>query len=113
MNLLEMHKEFFTENCVREFPGLITGDMETVFPTRRQNLSNFIPPDAVYRRLDIMAALRTLQPATTLTLREATAIGDTSLRLSPSGGNDKDVPMQAVMTYDGVKCSRNIASLTL
>lgn len=87
--------------------------MGTVFPTRRQNLSNFVPPEAVDRRLDIMATLRTLQPATTLTLREATAIGDTSLRLSLSGGKDKDVPVKSIMTYDGVKGSRNIASLTL
>jgi len=37
--------------------------MEAVFRTRGQNLSHFELPEAFGRRLDIMAALRTLQPA--------------------------------------------------
>jgi hypothetical protein len=44
-------------------------DMEAVLPTRGQNLSHFGLTEAVVRRLDIMAALRIFQPATTLTLK--------------------------------------------
>jgi len=40
-------------------------------------------------------------------------MGNTSLLLSLSKGKGKDVPVQAIMEHDGVKSSRNIASLIL
>jgi len=79
--------------------------MEAVFRPRYQHLLCFGLPEAAGQRLDIMTALRTLQPG----------MRDTSLRLLLSKGKGKgeDVFMQAIMEHYVVKSSRNIASLIL
>lgn len=86
--------------------------MEAVFLKRGQNLSYFGLPEAVGRRLDIMTALRTLQPATTHTERPLRwAIRHLGCQWVKV--NVKMSQVQAIMEHEGAKSSRQIASLIL